>query len=222
MKNFTQNSIIIIMAILLIHQFEDKRAVQKTSKHNESVLLDSISYYKNSLGQEVAEKKSFQGTAQELKQILDAKRKENAQLNEALKKWRKVINISDTQTETRIDSIKVPFEVRVPCDFSRTWIKKEKFYSVAGEVNELGVTIENILIPNQQTIVVGTKKLGMFKTEFRAEITNSNPYIKTTSIDNFTFVERKKRFGIGASFGFGFYHNGFFVGPSVNYNLIEF
>lgn len=222
MRDFTLNSIIIILAILFIHQCEDNHALQKTSKHNESVLLDSVQYYKNALGQEVAEKKSFQGTASELKQILDAKRKENAQLNEALKKWKSIANVTHTETITKIDSIKIPFEVPIPCDFIRTFLKKEKFYSVAGEVNQNEIFIDNILIPNTQTIVAGRKKLGWFKTEIRAEITNSNPYIKTTAIDNFTFVERKKRFGIGASFGFGLYHNGFFVGPSVNYNLIEF
>lgn len=222
MKNFIHNSIIIILAILLIHQCEDNHALQKTSKHNESVLLDSVQYYKNSLGQEVAEKKSFQGTAQELEQILDAKRKENAQLNEAMKHWKSIANATQIKTVTEIKEVAIPFEVPIPCDFSRTFVKHDKWFSIGGEVTQAQIFVENILLYNTMTIVIGKRKLSMFRSEFRAEVTNSNPYIKTVDIENFNFIEKNKRFGIGMSVGFGVYHKGFFVGPSLNYNLIEF
>lgn len=192
MRNFIQCLLIIILSISFIHQCESKKKMKKTSKHNESVLLDSVQYYKNSLGQEVAEKKSFQGTAQELEQILDAKRKENAQLNEAMKHWKSIANATQIKTVTEIKEVAIPFEVPIPCEFSRTFVKHDKWFSIGGEVTQAQIFIENILIPNDQTIVAGRKKLGWLKTEVRAEVINSNPNIKTYTIDNFTFVDKKQ------------------------------
>jgi len=222
MRDFTLNSIIIILGILFIHQYEDKKALSETSKKNQLTLLDSVNYYKNALGQEVAEKRSFQGTVDELETIIEQKKAESKQLAEALKKWKFIANATEIKTVTEIKEVAIPFEVPIPCEFSRTFVKHDPFYSIGGEVNQNQIFIDNIFVPDTQTIVAGSNKLGWYKTEIRAEITHSNPNIKTLTIDNFTFVEQKKRFGIGASFGFGVYHNGFFVGPSFNYNLIEF
>lgn len=222
MKNFISIAAIIVLSVLLINQCRKTSSIESTSKQNQSALLDSVQYYKNSLGQEVAEKKSFQGTAEELETILDAKRKENAQLNEALKKWKSIANATQIKSVVQLPGIPIPFEVPIPCKFSRTFVKHDQWFSVGGEVTEAQIFIENVLLYNTQTIVIGKRKLSMFRSEFRAEVTNSNPYIKTLDIENFNFIEKNKRFGVGFSLGIGVYHNGFFVGPSINYNLIEF
>jgi hypothetical protein len=221
-KNFIQILVIVVLSILLLNQCSKNRTLKSNNKSNQLALLDSVSYYKNSLGFEVAEKRAFQGTAKELKVILDQKKAENAQLAEAVKKWKKISSITEVGSVVKIKEVKVPFEVKVPCDFQRTFNKVEPFYSINGNVNQFGVKIDSILFNNTQTIVVGSKKIGFFKTEYRVESTNSNPFIKNTQLDNFSFTERKKRFGIGVSFGVGVYSGNFFIGPSVNYNIIQF
>jgi hypothetical protein len=222
MRNFIQIAIIIGLSVLLFHQCNKNRNIKSTNENNQSALLDSISYYKNSLGMEVAEKLAFQCTTAELEVILQDKRKENEQLNEALKKWKKIANATEINTVTEIKEVPIPFEVKIPCDFSRTFAKQDKWFSIGGMVNQDQIFIENVLLYNTQTVVIGKKKLSMFRSEFRAEVTNSNPYIKTVDIQSFNFIEKNKRFGIGISFGFGVYESGFFIGPSINYNLIQF
>jgi hypothetical protein len=222
MKNFIQIGLIVVFAVLFFNQCRLSTEKEKINKNNQLALLDSISYYENELGKEVAEKKAFKGSASELELILEQKKDSNEQLRVALKKWKRLKSVTTTETITKIDSVKVPFEVKIPCDFERNFKKEDPFYTIAGKVNETGLKFDEISFPNTQTLVVGDKKTSFFKTEFRMEVTNSNPYIKTTSIDNFTFIEKEKRFGLGFSFGFGIYSSGFFVGPSINYNLIEF
>jgi hypothetical protein len=222
MKNFTYIAILILISVLFFNQCRQTAQLKKSNKHNQLTLLDSINYYKNKLGLEVAEKSSFKGTVNDLSIAFEDAKKENTQLKEAVKKFKKLSTATITSTITEIKEVPVPFEVKVPCNFERTFLKENPFYTFSGVVNQGGINFKKILIPNTQTLVVGKKKLSLFKTEFRAEVTNSNPFIKTTTLDNFTFIDRKKRFGFGVSFGFGVYSNGFFIGPSVNYNFINF
>lgn len=222
MKNFIQIALIIVLSVLLLKQCNVSAHLEKTYKNNIETSLDSIQFYKNAIGLEVAEKKAYKGTAKDLELFLKDEKQKSKQLQTALNKYKKLASVTKIETITEIKEVPVPFEVKVPLDFSRTFLKENEFYSIAGEVNQNGINFKSLSIPNTQTLVVGKKDIGFFKTEFRAEVTNSNPYVKTSSLDNFTFTENKKRFGIGFSFGFGVYSNGFFTGASVNYNLIQF
>lgn len=190
-------------------------------KVNQLALFDSVQYYQNKLGLEVAQKQTFKGAAKELKTILSASVKENEQLKETIAKFKKLENASSVNQTIKIDSVDIPFNEKVSVNFVRKFLKQTEFYSFFGEVNQFGINI-NFLSNNLQTQVTGVKRLGWLSSEYRTEITNSNPHISTTNFQNFNFKERKKRFGIGVSFGFGFYQKGFFIGPSVNYNFIHF
>jgi hypothetical protein len=66
-----------------------------------------------------------------------------------------------------------------------------------------------LFIPNNQTIVVGEKRVGLFKKEHRVEVTNSNPYLMTTNLGSYTITDKKKwwqhpliNFGIGLVGGY--------------------
>lgn len=222
MKNFTELLLLSVLSVLLIHQCFVTSNNKSVYQKNTTVLLDSVSYYKNKIGLEVAEKLAFQGTAKDLETYLDAEKLKSKQLSIALEKFKKLASVTKTETIVEIKEVPIPFKVQVPCNFERTFLKVDPFYTFSGTVNQTGVFLEALTIPNTQTVVVGKKKISLFKSEFSAEVTNSNPFIKTTEINNFTFTEKEKRFGIGVSVGFGMYQNGFFVGPSINYNFIKF
>ncbi len=222
MRNFIQIAVIMCLSVLLLNQCNITAQKESSYQNNIEASLDSIKYYKNILGQEVAEKLAYKGSKNDLEQFLNAEKEKNKQLAASLKKWKTIASATKTTTVTEIKEVPVPFEVKIPCNFERTFLKEDPFYTFSGIVNQDGITFKNLLIPNTQTLVIGKKKTGFFKTEFRVESTNSNPYIKTTSLDNFTFIEKQKRFGIGVSFGFGFYQKGFFIGPSINYNFMQF
>lgn len=216
---------IVAIILLLMFGFQSWRAkfnMKKINKANLTVLNDSIRTYKNSLGLMVSEKLAFQGTKKELQGFLNLSKKDNKQLKVALKKYKKLASVTEIVTEIKIDSFYVPFEIKIPCTFERSFIKEDLFYTIAGDVNESGIAIADVRFKNHQTIVIGKKKSGFLKTEYKVSVTNSNPYMQTNSLDNYSFTERKKRFGIGLSLGFGMHSNGFFLGPSLNYNIIHF
>jgi hypothetical protein len=221
MKNFIQIVVIIILAVLLLNQCRISADEKKVSKNNIEAYNDTVSYYQNKLGLEVAEKQSFKGTAAQLAIYFEAEKAKNKQLLESVRKFKKLENAATVNQTIQIDSVDIPFNIPVPFEFSRSFSKHTEFYSFAGVTNQFGHTI-NFMAKNAQTSVTGVKSIGWLSSEYRTEITNSNPHIKTKDFQKFNFIKKEKRFGIGFSVGFGFHYKGFFVGPSVNYSIIKF
>jgi hypothetical protein len=221
MKNYLQIVLIFLFAVLYFHQCNSNKTYKKTAKNNALALLDSVNYYKNKLGLEVAEKKTFQGTAADLKIYFEAEKEKSKQFSEASKKFKKLYNAAVIELEFKIDSVDIPFEKIVPIKFYRNFYQKTEQYTIAGRVNESGINLD-LLSTATITPFTGSKNLGIFKTDFKTEITSSSPALTITDFNNYSFKPKEKRFGIGVSFGVGVYYNGFFVGPSINYNIIQF
>lgn len=128
-------------------------------------------------------------------------------------------------TITIIDSIPVPYEVPVPVEFSRNWSKNNKFYSISGTSSQSGLTIDHLEIPNTLSFAIGQKKTGFFKSEYRIEAVNSNPYVKTTGLDAYALQVPQKRLGLSLFLGYGISDNFTFkpsAGVALTYNLFRF
>ena len=221
MKNFIQIALIIVLAIISFNQCVTNKEFKQQLKLNQLAEKDTVSYYVNKLGLEVAKSKSYKGTADELEVYLQTARDSSKQFEEATKKWRKIANALQIEIEFKADSVDIPFDVPVNFEFKRKFFKQTDAYTFKGFVNNFGINIDTRATATI-TPITGTKPTGLFSNDFRTEITSSNNLIRVTDFNNFNFTERKKRFGIGFSVGFGFYQKGFFIGPSLNYNLIQF
>lgn len=224
-RDFLYIAALIFISMLYFDSCSKDNFDLANQKQNDKVINDTIQYFQNELGQEVAEKLSFKGSKKQLERIINLKESENSQLKVALKKWKKVASATKVKTVIEIKEIPIPFKDTIPFTFNRSFQKVDKFYSIFGNVNQSGLTFDRISIPNTQTIISGKKKVGFFKTEYRFEVTNSNPFIKTVQADSYNFVERNKRFGIGVIGGYGLssgLKTNFFVGVGVSYNLIKF
>ena len=224
MKNFINTAIIVVLTLLLLNQCRITAHQKKTNKVNQLALLDTVSYYKNAQGIWVAEKQTFQGTEKELKSILESKLAENSQLRETIKKFKKLQNASSVNQLIKIDSVDIPFDKKVSVNFVRKFFKKTDYYTFSGEVNQIGINI-NFLSTNLQTQATGVKRLGWLSSEYRTEISNSNPFITTTNFDNFNFVKKKKRFALSIFGGYALTSNFQFtpvVGFGVSYDLFQF
>tara|TARA_R110002096_G_scaffold419874_2_gene624702 strand:- start:213 stop:878 length:666 start_codon:yes stop_codon:yes gene_type:complete len=221
MKNYLQIVLIVLFAVLYFNKCTTNKTDKKTAKNNAAALLDSVIYYKNKLGLEVAEKKTFQGNAADLKIYFEAEKVKSKQFSEASKNWKKLYNAAVIKLKFKIDSVDIPFKKPVPFKFNRKFYQKTKQYTIAGRVNESGINLD-LLATATITPFTGSKKIGIFKTDFKTEITSSSPVLTITDFNNYTFKTKEKRFGLGLSFGVGIYRNGFFIGPSVNYNIIRF
>lgn len=221
MKNFIQITLIILFAILFLNQCRVSQEKETIGKNNQLALLDTVSYYKNKLDLEVAEKTTFKGSAKELKFLFDAEKQKNIQFAEASKKWKNLYNAAIIELEFKVDSLHILFNKPIDYSFSRKFSKKTKDYFLKGSVNEFGVNIDFRALATI-TPFTGNKKSSLFSSDYKTEITSSSELLKVKDFKNFNFTERKKRFGVGFSVGFGFYQDGFFLGPSINYNLIQF
>ena len=224
MKKTVLIIVILGLTCLSFHLWNEKRTAQRTYTHNMEVLNDSLHTYENKLGLVVAEKKAFQGEKKELEQLIELQGK---QLQEALKKS-KPTTATKIVTETKIDTVLVPFsnnfefhKPTVNSDVFAPFYIKTEFYTIDGVVQDLGVLINSIRIPNEQSVVVGKKKIGFLKWEYRAEVTNSNPLITVTELASFTFKEPKKRFGVGAFAGMAIDGTPT-VGVGVSYSFFSF
>lgn len=115
------------------------------------------------------------------------------------------------------------------CDFDTTFSIKDPWYEINGRLTNESLSLQNIMIPNKTTLVIGNRKTKWWKRkEYIATVDNSNPYIKTESLQSFTFKDKQSRLSIGPSLGYSFYYDpwkgnaghGFTGGLSLNYRVI--
>lgn len=221
MKNFTQIILIVLLSALLLHQC-NKTAEQKIANNlNTQAALDSVAFYKNKLGQVVAEKQTYKGTAKEVSQLFEAEKQKSSQFKLSAKKWKKLYNAAKIELQFKIDSIDVPFNIPIPYNFTRVFSKATPDYFLKGSVNQTGLSID-FRAKATITPFSGIKRTDFLSSENRTEITSSNKHLQITDFKNFTFTDKQKHWGIGISLGFGFYHKSIFTGITVNRNFITF
>src|SRR5690606_15573511 len=200
----------------------EKKELQKEASNNVEFLNDSIRHYKNELGQEIASKTALNGRNDALEVLLSKQIDSTGQLKRLVKKFRKVDAAGNIITNTRIDTIKIGFEVPIPCEFHREWKKNDKWYSIEGVSDQNGITINSLSVTNTLSFAIGKKKKGWFASEYVIEAVNSNPNIKTVGIDSYTVKLPKKRFGVSVFAGYGLSSEGLspVIGIGVGYNLL--
>lgn len=216
---------ITVLTVFLLQTCNRKKQDSSNFKNNIEALNDSIKYYTNKLGQEVAQKKAFQGDKLQLEYIIEQIEGENSELKKTLKGFKKVTTATKIITETKIDTFTITLKDSIPCIFHRPFNKVDPHYSVSGSITNKQINFDRIFIPNEQTIVLGLKKNGFFRTSYVVEVMNTNPLIKTKDVKAFNFVNNKKRFGVGFIGGYGVddrLNYGFFVGVGVSYDFIRF
>ena len=218
MKNTIQIALIIVLSVLLFNQCRQSAHFQTTLNNNELAKADTIEYYINAIGLEVAEKLTYKGTAEQLEVYLSEKSKESNQFKEAAKGWRKKYNALHIKLEFVLDSVDVLFNKPVPYNFERTFEKLTKDYALKGIANQNGLNID-FRAKASVTSFTGVKP---FSSQVTTDLTSSTDLLRISNFDNFSFVQKQKKWGVGVSFGFGFYYKSIFTGVSVNRNFIMF
>jgi len=117
-------------------------------------------------------------------------------LRDSIKQEFKNLKIKNVSSHTRVvtvyqlDTVTQRFTDTLPCaDFRKQFNIDSLHYSLSGEITKRDITFSSILIPNNQSITVGTKKNGLFKkNEYIVALQNSNPYVNVTGIQSYTFT----------------------------------
>lgn len=179
----------VVILVLVCYSFVQCEN-NKTALANIDALNSKISTYELENGQLVSSNLSLQFDKDQLEDLVISQDKE---LEEIYKKFSEVKTVTKTVTITKIDSVDVPFEVKVPCDFERSDSVIDKHYSFDYAVNQNGLKIKNLTIPDSVSIVTGSKrKWFLGKKTYTIDITHSNPNIQETSLQHYEVQEPKK------------------------------
>ncbi|MDA8956143.1 hypothetical protein N9H19_00800 [Flavobacteriales bacterium] len=211
-----KNILILVLTIICVKGYLDSRNSKEYYSNNLEILTDSIYYYENRLGQEVASVGVYKGEVEDLKKLVKIKSK---QLEAALKTFKKPISAISINSELSLDTLFVP--INIDAEFNISFNEINKHYNISGESSNKGLSIYSLIIPNEQSIVIGKKRVGFFQYEHKAEVINSNPFIQTVGVSSFDFTPPKKRFGVGLFAGYDFRLQPT-IGVGVTYDVFRF
>jgi hypothetical protein len=149
-----------------------------------TVIYDpSAKYYKSKAGEVIAYNSSLEIQLKNLKQERDDLFAEISNM-----RIRKPQTITRTVTRTEYDTLWMTFETEIPCeDFTSEIVYLDKWIEIYGFVNQDGVMIESIHIPDTVTLVVGNHK-----RETIIAVKHANPNVTVAEVEN--YVIKKKRF----------------------------
>lgn len=185
-----KNTAIVIVILFLLTFSLQKCQQYNTAVANINALKSEISTYKLKNGQLVASKQSLELTKLQLEDLVISK---DAELQDMANNFSKVKTVTKYVTVLKLDTIKVPFDVEIPCEFERYDLIDTKHYSFDYKFTNKGFSIKNLSIPDSISIVTGTKrKWFLGKETHTIDITHSNPNIQTTGLDHYEITNQKK------------------------------
>lgn len=188
----TSNKILIgiILAILIVVGFD--KCSQKNDESFANVMAaKDTAYIKVIKGITTSYNKAIVIRSEKQAKLFLAKNDTLMKLISQLKKLTNTLVIKETISITH-DTI--PLTDTIPCNFQPIPIKRFlSNYSFFGRITNKDLFIDSLFIPNKQSLVLGVKKNPFWKKdEYIASVVNSNPLIKTESIQNVVIKPTKK------------------------------
>lgn len=213
--------------------------------------LDELRQVKNKNGQYVATIEAMKSAEVETFLQMETKDAFIAELQDEVKRNKRVIKqqgdaIALLASQTRIDTVIVEKEIQpeklvATKDSLAYTIKNEWITATYGfklkymnqfERMDVENTFLNLTVDNKYSVILGSEPtgfLGLGKRKAFAEVTNHNPYTKTTNLRTYQVDGYpEKKFGVGIIGGYGLnlsppgVQTGLFIGVGVSYNLFRF
>lgn len=203
---------VVLGFILLLGQCNRSKLTSenKRLKSNVQALQDTIKYKENKIGGITASKKALEVTEKELRKQVYVKDERIAKLTKEFTTLKSVVKI---EQEVKLVEVPIRYTDTIPCIFERKFNLREKWYSIDGVSNQKGITISNLTLPNEQFVIVGEKRDGIFKPKYLSvDVVNTNPNFHTVNITTqvikvetpfynkgwFRIAEMVGAFGLGA------------------------
>lgn len=205
---------VLLIAIVILSIHNCSKRIDESNKID--YLTDSLRYYKNRSGKQVAQITALKGEKSDLQLMLS---RSSQQLDSLVKEFKKIDAAGEVETITKIDTVKIRYTDTIPYQFEKRFSINKKHYSLSGISNHRGIDIEEINVPNTLSFAVGKVRKG-----YEIRVVNSNPYIKTTGLNSYVLEQRNRRIGLGFQAGYGLNKDGVspYIGLGVSYNLIQF
>ena len=147
---------------------------------------DSIKLYKTANGNLVEYNHAVQLLAENKSQEVERLKKDlNLKTVDVLVKYKSVF---------KYDTINHVFRQQLPCDaFVDSFKVDSTHFKFDAVMTNKRLSLYNIEVPNQQSIIIGEKKNGWFRSsDYSVIITNSNPNIKGEGLEAYTFKPSPK------------------------------
>jgi hypothetical protein len=152
------------------------------------VAHDSIKISKDKYNRVVAEKMSYEVTNKQLKGVSDS-------LKNVIKGYKPTVVIKYKTKIVYKDTIQIKYDTILPEPFDIPFRYDTKWLAMSGRSKNTGLDINKIIIPNEQSVVVGKKRDGFLNPSYSSiKIVNTNPYINSSSIDSYTIKRNKTIF----------------------------
>jgi len=209
-------ALLAVVCFLLIKGCDQSKNLERF-KSNNAILKEDISFTKSKLGQEIAGKSALEVTLKELKGGYWVP---DDSLIDISKGFKKVQSATIIETVVEIDSIEIPYQNPGNEYFKREWSKITPHFTITGVSTNAYTRIDSLTLLNTQRLVIGTEK-GFFNNTLSVQVTNSNPYIKTTELLTQSVTIPNKRFGVGFFAGIDITGKPT-VGVGVSYSLFRF
>lgn len=171
---------LVIIAWLIYSSSNDKRVREGNIK----ALTEEMDLYKTKYNEVVASKQSVIITNDFLKSSNDS-------LKQIIKNFKKPDIVVKYKWKLKVDTLYVPLiSTEYPDEFKFNY--SDQWASLSGKVNKKDIVFDPPILINEQDVVSGIKKKGLFgKKEYYVDIKNSNPYIQHVSINTFKVDVRK-------------------------------
>jgi len=189
-KNRIYISVLLMVCLILVSQLFKKCESEKLQLANVNALNSQAKVYKLKNGQLVTSVEGLSYTNSQLKKSIIMKDKK---VKELTNKFSKVKAITRYVTNTKFDTIKLTYKDSIPCNFQIIDSVSKQWYNIAYKSNQKGIEITKLNIPDSVIVVSGDKRNWFWgKRTSTTDITHSNPFIKTESIQHIEVKEKTK------------------------------
>ena len=209
-------ALLAVVCFLLIKGCDQSKNLERF-KSNNAILKEDLKYNTSKLGQEVAIKSVLEVTLKELKEGYWIK---DDSLTDITRRFKKIQSATIIKTKYKVDTITIPYDYPGKEYFKRQWSKITPHFTITGVSTNAYTRIDSLTLLNTQRLVIGTGK-GFFNNTLSVQVTNSNPYIKTTELLTQSVTIPNKRFGVGFFAGIDITGKPT-VGVGVSYSLFRF
>lgn len=187
--NFSKIALVTMLILAILFSAKQCHENNRLTANFEALNIE-IKTYKLKNGQNVSKIKTLQLTKDELEDLVVS---QNEEIEEMYNNFSKVKAVYITKEVIKIDSIIVPFEVKVPFEFERTGLVENEWYEFGYKIDQNGFKIEPFSTWNDQTIITGfQRKWFLGKQTLTTEITNTNPYLYNENIQAVQVVIPKR------------------------------
>lgn len=196
-------SLIALLVALLLSREACNQSSRNDLVNDVANYKTEVNHYKGLNGVEVASNKALMlENSEQIKSLLSR----HDTLAELMKKYKHLKNVTVVNNNTTIYNDSIAFiHDSIPCDFKPFPVIRDSLnYKFYGTIAPKYFRIDSLLIPDEQSIVFGLKRMGFLKRkEYVAEVVHSNPLVHTTNIGSYAIKEKRKKvvISLGASIG---------------------